>query len=63
MKEGTRLIGWDHPLEMRRGLLSMLKIAIIESETVKVESYERISKQFWYIMQIFQVRPVGPIFG
>ena len=44
-----RLIGWDHwrvgngPLETRRGLLSMLKIAIIESEiNVKVESYERI---------------------
>ena len=37
------LEGRNGSLEIRRGLLSMLKIAIIEGEiNVKVESYERI---------------------
>ena len=48
--EGSNSLDWvgplegrNGPLETRRGLLSMLKIAIIEGEiNVKVESYERI---------------------
>ena len=39
--DGT-IEGGNGPLETRRGLLSMLKIAIIEGEINKVESYERI---------------------